>query len=87
LDGTQGNFEIRGANSIDNMGQPYDLGSVMHYGSKAFSIRSDLYTIQTRDPKYQTTLGQRVGLAFIDAKQHNIRYCSSEHLLSNLKVS
>uniref|UniRef100_A0A914XNJ3 Zinc metalloproteinase n=1 Tax=Plectus sambesii TaxID=2011161 RepID=A0A914XNJ3_9BILA len=76
FDGTQGNFEIRDARTIDNMGQPYDLGSVMHYGSRGFSIRWDLYTIQTRDPKYQNTLGQRTGLAFIDAKQHNIRYCS-----------
>uniref|UniRef100_A0A914KJ56 Metalloendopeptidase n=1 Tax=Meloidogyne incognita TaxID=6306 RepID=A0A914KJ56_MELIC len=37
MPGTESNFEKRSAQTVDNMDQPYDLGSTMHYGSKAFS--------------------------------------------------
>uniref|UniRef100_A0A1I8ANE0 Peptidase M12A domain-containing protein n=1 Tax=Steinernema glaseri TaxID=37863 RepID=A0A1I8ANE0_9BILA len=36
--GTVGNFEKRSALTSDNMDQPYDQGSIMHYGSRAFSL-------------------------------------------------
>uniref|UniRef100_A0A915N7M3 Metalloendopeptidase n=1 Tax=Meloidogyne javanica TaxID=6303 RepID=A0A915N7M3_MELJA len=38
--GTESNFEKRSAQTVDNMDQPYDLGSTMHYGSKAFNSNS-----------------------------------------------
>nr|CAD2189312.1 unnamed protein product [Meloidogyne enterolobii] len=37
MPGTESNFEKRSEQTVDNMDQPYDLGSTMHYGSKAFS--------------------------------------------------
>ncbi|KAI1723407.1 astacin (Peptidase family m12A) domain-containing protein [Ditylenchus destructor] len=74
--GTQSNFEKRTPSTSDNMGQPYDLGSVMHYGSKAFAIDYNAYSVITRDSAYQQTIGQRAGISFKDAKMINLRYCS-----------
>ncbi|KIH68630.1 astacin [Ancylostoma duodenale] len=58
------------------MGQPYDLGSVMHYGAKAFTYDWSLRTIETRDKRFQNTIGQRDGISFKDAKMINLRYCT-----------
>ncbi|KAK6113453.1 Astacin (Peptidase M12A) family protein [Brugia pahangi] len=74
--GTQGNFEKRTTLNTDNMGLSYDYGSLMHYGSKAFTISFDRYTIETRDRRYQQTIGQRQALSFKDAKMINLRYCN-----------
>ncbi|KHN85503.1 Zinc metalloproteinase nas-37 [Toxocara canis] len=75
--GTQGNFEKRSELTTDNMGQPYDLGSVMHYGSTAFAIDYSKSTIRTIDNNFQQTIGQRKGISFKDAKMINLRYCSN----------
>ncbi|PIC16298.1 hypothetical protein B9Z55_022952 [Caenorhabditis nigoni] len=75
--GTEGNFAKRTPANSDNLGQPYDLGSVMHYGAKAFSYDWSSDTIKTRDWRYQNTIGQRDGLSFKDAKMINTRYCSN----------
>ncbi|OZC07989.1 thrombospondin type 1 domain protein [Onchocerca flexuosa] len=75
---TQGNFEKRSFLTSDNMGLPYDFGSVMHYGSKAFTVRHDRNTIETRDPRYQKTIGQRQAISFKDAKMINLRYCNDK---------
>lgn len=74
--GTEGNFERRTPKTSDNMGQPYDLGSVMHYGSKAFTSDWNYNTIESVDKRFQTTLGQRAGISFKDAKMINLRYCA-----------
>ena len=36
LSGTENNF-LKYTTEIDSLGTPYDYGSIMHYGSKAFS--------------------------------------------------
>ncbi|WKX89427.1 hypothetical protein Q1695_008802 [Nippostrongylus brasiliensis] len=61
---------------IITQGIPYDLGSVMHYGSTAFSADQKSKTLITRDPLYQSTIGQREVLSFLDIQTINKAYCS-----------
>ncbi|CAJ0568188.1 unnamed protein product, partial [Mesorhabditis spiculigera] len=72
-----GDFQQR-FDEIDTLGVPYDLGSVMHYGSTAFSTDQKSKTILTRDPLYQSTIGQRETLSFYDLQKINIVYCADK---------
>ncbi|EGT57687.1 CBN-NAS-36 protein [Caenorhabditis brenneri] len=63
---------------IDTLGIPYDLGSVMHYGSTAFSVDQKSKTVVTRDSLYQQTIGQREKLSFYDVATINAAYCKDE---------
>ncbi|KAK6023365.1 astacin, partial [Ostertagia ostertagi] len=49
----------------NHFGLGYDFGSVMHYGGYAFAMNTNIYTIQTLQPEYQNTLGQRERPAFL----------------------
>uniref|UniRef100_A0A158Q6U3 Metalloendopeptidase n=1 Tax=Elaeophora elaphi TaxID=1147741 RepID=A0A158Q6U3_9BILA len=68
-------FLKRSENEITTFNVPYDLGSIMHYGSTAFSADQKSKTLLTRDPLYQMTIGQRDSLSFYDIKLINEAYC------------
>ncbi|CAI4222222.1 unnamed protein product [Auanema sp. JU1783] len=70
-------FQTR-ENDINTLGVPYDLGSVMHYGSTAFSSDQNSKTLITRDPLYQSTIGQRETLSFLDIETINTAYCKEQ---------
>uniref|UniRef100_A0A915J5L4 Metalloendopeptidase n=1 Tax=Romanomermis culicivorax TaxID=13658 RepID=A0A915J5L4_ROMCU len=56
---------------------PYDYGSVMHYYVEGLSPKNkEIPTIETIDPNYMQTIGQRAGLSFLDIKRVNEAYCS-----------
>ena len=68
-------FQKRGYDEIETLGIPYDYGSVMHYGSTAFSSDGISKTLLTKDPKFQYTIGQREMLSFLDIQIINEAYC------------
>ena len=39
---------------------------------------NDLNTVETVDPRYQRTIGQRVELSFLDSYLVNLAYCSGQ---------
>lgn len=56
------------ANSQPNYyGIPYDLSSIMHYGSSNGIITA-------LDPKRNFLMGQRKGLSFLDIEMANLAY-------------
>jgi len=68
------NFQIE--NNIDSLGTPYDLRSIMHYSSTAFS-RGPYYTIQTLDQSQQyliNRLDNGNSFSDIDIQQINLMY-------------
>ncbi|GMR57512.1 hypothetical protein PMAYCL1PPCAC_27706, partial [Pristionchus mayeri] len=73
-DAYQGQFTQGNPNDAEDFGVPYDYGSVMHYEQNAFSVRRDLLSMRTKDPKYQWTIGQRDEPSFADVKAINAAY-------------
>ncbi|KAL9973971.1 hypothetical protein ACROYT_G020498 [Oculina patagonica] len=69
--GTERNFQKYPRSTIDSLGTRYDYGSLMHYGSTAFS-KNGRPTIVPR--RSGVTIGQRQGLSSIDAQQANRLY-------------
>ncbi|KAL5014513.1 hypothetical protein ScPMuIL_008783 [Solemya velum] len=74
--GNAGNFQVQSWQNVDNKDIPYDVGSIMHYGSMAYT-REGKRTIETRDPLLQHTIGQREAMSFYDIKLANLAYCQA----------
>ncbi|CAL8348069.1 unnamed protein product [Gadus morhua 'NCC'] len=56
-----------------SLGVPYDYGSVMHYGKRAFSIASKP-TIVTKIPEFMDVIGQRIEISDSDLLKLNRLY-------------
>ena len=65
------NFRKQRSTSVYSFGVGYDYGSIMHYGSTAFS-RNGQPTITAK--RRGVTLGQRRGLSASDVKQVQLLY-------------
>uniref|UniRef100_A0A0N4ZYF7 Metalloendopeptidase n=1 Tax=Parastrongyloides trichosuri TaxID=131310 RepID=A0A0N4ZYF7_PARTI len=76
MTGADDQFEKYGVNVIDNLNEPYDYNSIMHYGPYAFSANG----MKTISP-YQNNadrMGQRIEFSVIDLRKINKLYeCSS----------
>ena len=68
----QYNFKKYSHGEADFYGEPYDYDSVMHYGSRAFSMNGRVTIAAKGNPSRQ--LGQRRGFSAIDKKQLNKLY-------------
>lgn len=72
------NFKKYPTSAVDTFGVPYDYGSVMHYGGKAFTMNGR-DTIKTLNPRDQTKIGSRKGLSFNDIWLANKMYKCNQH--------
>ncbi|KAL3106270.1 hypothetical protein niasHT_013813 [Heterodera trifolii] len=73
-------FKKETKKSIDNYQVPYDLGSVMHYEAKAFSINGKHTLVPRAGASYINTIGQRYGPSLSDYIAINKHYCGLEFL-------
>ncbi|KAL9987807.1 hypothetical protein ACROYT_G002170 [Oculina patagonica] len=72
-DGKEECFEKKTLETVDSLNVGYDYGSVMHFGEFFFTKTRGLKTLE---PTQETTatIGQRVGLSELDARQGNLLY-------------
>uniref|UniRef100_A0AC34FAU8 Metalloendopeptidase n=1 Tax=Panagrolaimus sp. ES5 TaxID=591445 RepID=A0AC34FAU8_9BILA len=72
INGADDQFEKYGMNVIDQMNEPYDYSSIMHYGPYAFSSNGKK-TIVARKPG-AGKMGQRIQFSEIDLRKINKLY-------------
>ena len=67
------NFKKYDWDTVATQGEPYDVGSIMHYGPYAFAVNKFLPTLSAlRDTR--TQMGQRRGFSKIDIRKLNRLY-------------
>ncbi|KAK0418480.1 hypothetical protein QR680_013580 [Steinernema hermaphroditum] len=72
------NFQYAKASEhAQTLGLSYDLGSLMHYETKAFAIYMGWDTIIPLNRLYYNTLGNRLLPTFLDIKELNMAYCKN----------
>ncbi|XP_071496396.1 blastula protease 10-like [Diadema antillarum] len=82
--GYESNFQKYSWSYLTTESIPYDVGSIMHYSSRAFST-SGQPTITTIDPLQMNRLGNRESLSFADIKLANLIYnCNGTCFSGNL---
>ncbi|XP_077991871.1 blastula protease 10-like [Glandiceps talaboti] len=86
MPGEENNFNIKDWSDIDTHDVPYDVSSIMHYGTKAFSANGQT-TIDAEDDTVQSSVGKQVGLTHLDHKIVNIMYKCNEHCDNGLQCS
>lgn len=74
------NFQYYSSSVISTFSFPYDYSSIMHFGQSEYSRDPyyELITINTTNPSYSYTIGQRVGLSYMDVKKANYVYCKNK---------
>lgn len=71
--GSENNFLVRPETEIAHFGVPYDVGSVMHYSSMAFSGNGQATMTAIRNP-FNRTMGQRLEVTPEDLLRINKMY-------------
>ncbi|XP_071522305.1 zinc metalloproteinase nas-15-like [Panulirus ornatus] len=72
-EGMEHNFQPLAPGEVQTLGVEYDLGSVMHYGSRAFASDVKEPTIVPKESGIE--IGQRRGLSLNDKRKVNLMYC------------
>uniref|UniRef100_A0AAF5D795 Metalloendopeptidase n=1 Tax=Strongyloides stercoralis TaxID=6248 RepID=A0AAF5D795_STRER len=75
FDGAQSDCKRFGYNIVTDYHQPYDYGSIMHYGLYTYS-RNGGKTLVPIYPYYDRTIGNFEKPSFIDFKVINFHYCN-----------
>lgn len=70
--GKENNFNKFSQSDIQHLGEPYDYGSIMHYGPKAFSKNGLATIVALKHGGNQ--MGQRTALSANDIRQINQLY-------------
>lgn len=71
--GSESNFQLRPVTQVTHFGVPYDVGSVMHYSSMAFS-GNGLETMRALSNPHRRIMGQRHEVTPEDFLRINLMY-------------
>ncbi len=78
--GTESNFDITNPSFVTTQGVSYDLGSIMHYRSRAFSRNGQPTILPIDSSVSESSLGQRNGLSARDLQHVMTLYCGGGEL-------